>query len=105
MLHTADPTVHGYPPFQGMPELREAIADRYRSDYGVTLDPDTEIAVVPGTKTGIMLVTLACADSGDGVLLPDPATPTTTRPSRSRGRGTWRCRSTARPAGSRASTG
>jgi L-glutamine---4-(methylsulfanyl)-2-oxobutanoate aminotransferase len=75
MLHTADPTVHGYPPFQGMPELREAIADRYRSDHGVSLDPDTEIAVVPGTKTGIMLVTLACADTGDGVLLPDPGYP------------------------------
>ena len=75
MLHTADPTVHGYPPFQGMPELREAIADRYRTDHGVSLDPDTEIAVVPGTKTGIMLVTLACADTGDGVLLPDPGYP------------------------------
>jgi aminotransferase len=75
MLHTADPTVHGYPPFQGMPELREAIAARYRADHGVTLDPDTEVAVVPGTKTGIMLVTLACADRGDGVLLPDPGYP------------------------------
>ncbi len=75
MLHTADPTVHGYPPFQGMPELREAIAARYLADYDVSLDPDTEVAVVPGTKTGIMLVTLACAGPGQDVLLPDPGYP------------------------------
>jgi L-glutamine---4-(methylsulfanyl)-2-oxobutanoate aminotransferase len=75
MLHTADPTVHGYPPFQGMPELREAIAARYLADHGVELDPEREVAVVPGTKTGIMLVTLACAGPGDDVLLPDPGYP------------------------------
>jgi aminotransferase len=75
MLHVADPTVHGYPPFQGMPELREAIAARYLGDYGVTLDPEREVAVIPGTKTGIMLVTLACAEPGQDVLLPDPGYP------------------------------
>ena len=75
MLHTADPSVHGYPPFQGLPELREAIAARYLADHGVTLDPETEVAVVPGTKTAIMLVTLACAGPGDTVLLPDPGYP------------------------------
>jgi L-glutamine---4-(methylsulfanyl)-2-oxobutanoate aminotransferase len=69
------PAVHGYPPFQGMPSLREAIAARYASDYGVELDPEREVAVVPGTKTGIMLVVLACAGPGDDVLLPDPGYP------------------------------
>jgi L-glutamine---4-(methylsulfanyl)-2-oxobutanoate aminotransferase len=67
--------MHGYPPFQGRPELREAIAERYRIDHGVTLDPDREIAVVPGTKTGIMLAVLACAGEGDAVALPDPGYP------------------------------
>jgi aminotransferase len=75
MLHVADPTVHGYPPFQGLPELREAIAAHYRAQYAVDLDPEREVAVVPGTKTGIMLVTLACANPGDDVLLPDPGYP------------------------------
>src|SRR6185295_16323372 len=63
---------HGYPPFQGTPQLREAIAARYAADHGVTLDPETEVAVVPGTKTAIMLVALATAGPGDTVLLPDP---------------------------------
>jgi aminotransferase len=74
-LETDTITVHGYPPFQGHPDLRAAIAERYLADHGVELDPDREIAVVPGTKTGIMLATLAAAGEGDGVLLPDPGYP------------------------------
>jgi L-glutamine---4-(methylsulfanyl)-2-oxobutanoate aminotransferase len=65
----------GYPPFQGLPALREAIAERYRIDHGVALDPDREVAVVPGTKTGIMLCVLACAGAGEAVALPDPGYP------------------------------
>jgi L-glutamine---4-(methylsulfanyl)-2-oxobutanoate aminotransferase len=72
---TDTPAVHGYPPFRGHPSLREAIAERYRSDHGVELDPEREVAVVPGTKTGIMLATLATAGPGDAVLLPDPGYP------------------------------
>jgi L-glutamine---4-(methylsulfanyl)-2-oxobutanoate aminotransferase len=74
-LHTATPLVHGYPPFGGHPELKRAIAERYRQDHGVELDPDREVAVIPGTKTGIMLAALATADDGDAVLLPDPGYP------------------------------
>jgi aminotransferase len=73
--HTATPDVHGYPPFGGHAELRAAIAERYRRDHGVVLDPDREVAVVPGTKTGIMLASLAAAGEGDAVLLPDPGYP------------------------------
>lgn len=68
-------SVHGYPPFQGTPALREALAARYRADHGVALDPETEIALVPGTKTGIMLAVLAAAGAGETVLLPDPGYP------------------------------
>ena len=74
-LETQTTVVHGYPPFGGHPELREAIADRYRADHGVGLDPEREVAVVPGTKTAIMLVALAAAGEGDTVLLPDPGYP------------------------------
>ncbi|QEC49082.1 aminotransferase class I/II-fold pyridoxal phosphate-dependent enzyme [Baekduia soli] len=71
----ATPVVHGYPPFAGHDDLREAIALRYRADHGVELDAEREIAVVPGTKTGIMLACLAAADRGDTILLPDPGYP------------------------------
>lgn len=74
-LQAALPTTGGYPPFQGTPALREALAARYEQDHGVTLNPDREIALVPGTKTGIMLVVLAAAAAGETVLLPDPGYP------------------------------
>jgi L-glutamine---4-(methylsulfanyl)-2-oxobutanoate aminotransferase len=67
--------MHGYPPFQGRPELTHAIAERYRLDSGVVLDPEREVAVVPGTKTGIMFAVLACAGAGDAIALPDPGYP------------------------------
>src|SRR3954452_15082667 len=67
--------VHGYPPFQGEPALREAIAARYAADHGVELDPEREVAVIPGTKTGIMFAALAAATRGDTILLPDPGYP------------------------------
>src|SRR5436309_15894873 len=50
----ARPDVHGYAPFAGLPALKEAIAGRYRDVYGVALDPAREVAVLPGTKTGLM---------------------------------------------------
>jgi len=74
-LETSTPAVHGYPPFGGTQELREAIAHRYAQDHGVVLDPDREVAVVPGTKTGITLACLATADGGETILLPDPGYP------------------------------
>src|SRR5947209_11419731 len=75
MLETATPAVHGYPPFDGQPALRAAIARRYALDHGVELDPDREVAVVPGSKTGIMLAAIAAAGRDDAVLLPDPGYP------------------------------
>ena len=66
---------HGYPPFRGLPELREALADRYRSLYGVELDPATEVAVVPGTKTALVELAIVLAERGSRILLPDPGYP------------------------------
>ena len=66
---------HGYAPFHGLPALREAIASRYRTVYGVELDPEREVAVVPGTKTAIVELCLALAERGDTILLPDPYYP------------------------------
>src|SRR5882672_9937022 len=67
--------VHGYAPFSGLTDLREAIAERYASVYGVLLDPEREVAVVPGTKTALTEVVLCLAERGDTVLLPDPYYP------------------------------
>src|SRR5439155_15657169 len=36
------PDFHGYSPFRGLPELRAALAERYRTHYGVELGPDSE---------------------------------------------------------------
>lgn len=69
------PTAHGYPPFRGIPELKEAVAARYRDAYGVQLDPEREVAVLPGTKTAIVEVALCLAERGDTILLPDPGYP------------------------------
>jgi aminotransferase len=67
--------VHGYSPFRGLPELRIALAERYRLVYGVSLDSDSEVAVVPGTKTAIVELCLVLAEEGQTVVLPDPYYP------------------------------
>jgi aminotransferase len=68
-------TAHGYPPLAGDPALRAAIAAHYMSEHRVELDPEREIAVVPGTKTAVMLAAMAAADRGDRILVPDPGYP------------------------------
>ena len=68
--------VHGYQPTVGIPELREAMAAWYQRWYGVELDPQTEIQPLIGSKEGILHVTLAFANPGDRVLVPNPGYPT-----------------------------
>jgi aminotransferase len=70
-----DPGVHGYSPIRGLRRTKEAIAARYRDVYGVDLDPEREVALVPGTKTAIVELALALCDEGDTLLLPDPYYP------------------------------
>src|SRR5262249_41074156 len=69
------PDLHGDSPFRGVPGWRPALAERYRTVYGVELDPDSEVAIVPGTKTAIVELILALAEKGQAVLLPDPHYP------------------------------
>src|SRR3954463_716265 len=66
---------HGYSPFRGLPELRTSLAERYQAAYGVGLNPDSEVAVVPGTKTAIVELCLALAEEGQTIVLPDPYYP------------------------------
>jgi L-glutamine---4-(methylsulfanyl)-2-oxobutanoate aminotransferase len=69
------PDVHGYAPFAGLPALKEAIAGRYGEVYGVHLDSAREVAVLPGTKTGLMEFALCAVDRGGTIALPDPGYP------------------------------
>ena len=69
------PDVHGYAPFAGIPELKEAIAARYRDVYGVEIDPAREVAVLPGSKTGLMEFAQVTVEKGGAVALPDPGYP------------------------------
>src|SRR3954451_24633616 len=66
---------HGYAPFAGLPALKEAIAMRYRDAYGVNVDPATEVAVLPSSKTGLMEFAQICVDRGETIVLPDPGYP------------------------------
>ena len=70
-----DPQTHKYSPFRGVQELRQAAADFYKREYGVEIDPDTEIAILGGTKIGLVELPLAILNPGDYMLLPDPGYP------------------------------
>jgi L-glutamine---4-(methylsulfanyl)-2-oxobutanoate aminotransferase len=72
---TTEKTAHGYAPFRGIPELRSAVARRYQDHYGVEVDASVEVAVLPGTKTAIVELSLVLAEEGQTVLLPDPYYP------------------------------
>ena len=55
----------------GILPLREAIADHYRSTYGVKISPE-QILVTPGTSPAMLLLFGALLDPGDEVVLSDP---------------------------------
>jgi aminotransferase len=70
-----DPSVHGYGPIRGLARTKEAIAARYRDLYGVTLDPELEVALVPSAKSVLGELALALCDEGETLLVPDPYYP------------------------------
>jgi LL-diaminopimelate aminotransferase len=73
-----NPSLHGYGGFYGTPQLRQAMATYYEQRFGVTLDPETEVAPLIGSKEGIANAALAFVDPRDVVLVPDPGYPTYT---------------------------
>lgn len=68
----ADRANHRYPPYEGLDELRSAIADWFLQRFRVDLDPNSEILPTLGSKDGISHAPLALVDPGDTVLVPDP---------------------------------
>lgn len=67
---------HSYQPFSGLPELRKAYTDWYKSRYNVDLDPNTEIQPLIGSKEAVLHISLTFLNPGDGVLVPNPGYPT-----------------------------
>jgi aspartate/methionine/tyrosine aminotransferase len=78
----AKPGNHSYQMTVGLPELRQAFADWYARHYGVKLDPNKEIQPLIGSKEGVLIISLAFLNPGDGVLVPNPGYPTYTSASR-----------------------
>jgi len=72
----SDPTAHKYQSYQGLTELRLAISQFYKTNYGVTLNPTSEILPLMGSKEGIMHISMAYLNQGDAVLIPNPGYPT-----------------------------
>ena len=71
----ADRRNHQYPSYEGMLSFRQVVADWYSKRFGVTLDPETEVLSLIGSKEGIGHIPLAFVDPGDVVLIPDPGYP------------------------------
>ncbi len=70
-----DPANHRYPESEGLPELRQAIAEWYKKRFNVTFDPDKEVLPLIGAKEGIAHIALCFIDPGDIALVPDPGYP------------------------------
>lgn len=70
------PMAHQYQSYQGLPELREAMAHFYSRNFNVTVNPDSEILPLMGSKEGILHIAMAFLNEGDGVLIPNPGYPT-----------------------------
>jgi alanine-synthesizing transaminase len=70
-----NPRNHRYSWSRGIPRLRQAIADRYQNQYGITLDPEAEAIVTIGAKDALAHLLFAIIGPGDAVASPNPAYP------------------------------
>ncbi|MFH1775198.1 MAG: LL-diaminopimelate aminotransferase [Chloroflexota bacterium] len=70
-----DPDNHRYPESEGLPQLRQTIAEWYKKRFDIDLDPDKEVLPLIGSKEGIGHIALCFIDPGDIALVPDPGYP------------------------------
>lgn len=70
-----DPKTHGYSVSAGIIGLRRAVSGYYERRFGVSIDPDTEIAVSQGSKEGLFHLATAITKPGDSILVSDPSYP------------------------------
>jgi LL-diaminopimelate aminotransferase len=69
------PLNHKYSVYNGMLSFREAVAEFYKKQYGVELEPKTEVLALIGSKEGLANLVQAVTNPGDTVLIPDPGYP------------------------------
>lgn len=69
------PENHRYSPYSGCFEFRKAVANFYKRQYGVELDPEKEVLTLIGSKEGIHNLIQTLLNPGDAVLLPNPGYP------------------------------
>ncbi|WIX30555.1 pyridoxal phosphate-dependent aminotransferase [Bacillus amyloliquefaciens] len=69
------PENHKYSSFRGAYSFKKAAAAFYEREYRVTLDPDTEVAVLFGGKAGLVELPQCLLNPGDTILVPDPGYP------------------------------
>ncbi|WP_189959417.1 aminotransferase class I/II-fold pyridoxal phosphate-dependent enzyme [Streptomyces alanosinicus] len=70
-----DPSTHRYPPYAGTQAMREAATGYLGRRFGLSIDPETEVLATLGSKEAMAHLTMAYAEPGDVVLVPDPAYP------------------------------
>ena len=61
-----------YAPLTGLAELREAVAAANARDYGLDVDPGSEVVVTSGATEAITACLAALLDPGDEVVLLEP---------------------------------
>jgi aspartate/methionine/tyrosine aminotransferase len=72
----SQPDISQYQAYRSLPALREAFATWYAAHFGVkSLNTETEILPLIGSKEGIMHISMAFLNRGDQVLVPDPGYP------------------------------
>jgi len=70
-----DPRSHRYPPYAGIRDFREAVAEWYRRRFDVRLDPEREVLALIGSKEGLAHLPWAILNPGEAALVPDPGYP------------------------------
>lgn len=71
-----DQKAHEYQNYQGLPELRQAMAKFYQNQFNVSMDYASEVLPLMGSKEGIMHISMAFLNKSDKVLIPNPGYPT-----------------------------
>ena len=70
-----NPRNHRYSVSRGLPNLRRAVAERYRRRFGVELDPETEVITTIGAKEGLSHLMWVLVRPGDVAVVPEPSYP------------------------------
>ncbi len=71
----AEPNVHQYQPYKGIPELTNAFASWYKNHFDVVINPSEEVLPLIGSKEGVMHISMTFLNEGDEVLVPNPGYP------------------------------